>query len=193
MYELLVLSLLMDYPLHAYLIAEVVNRTIGPWETISRGTLSSLLTKLERGGMIEPADPASVPFVTKRPSRALAITDAGRARFRALMLDTTSNPGTYQRLFHIKSLHLSLLSPDEQRYLVDHYLTYCETGFRYLEMNAEDMRMNPMKRAHMPPAMRGAVLELMALSARQWREETAWARQLRAQIATPEMGTEEER
>ncbi len=42
MYELLVLALLMHWPLHAYLIAEIANHILGPWERISRGTLSSL-------------------------------------------------------------------------------------------------------------------------------------------------------
>lgn len=45
MYELLVLSLLMHFPLHAYLIAKIIS----PWEKISRGTLSTLLSRLERG------------------------------------------------------------------------------------------------------------------------------------------------
>src|SRR5205823_5557839 len=48
MYELLVLALLMHWPLYAYLIAEIANHILGPWERISRGTLSSLLTKLEQ-------------------------------------------------------------------------------------------------------------------------------------------------
>lgn len=43
MYELLVLSLLMHWPLHAYKIARIANNIIGPEEQISRGTLSSLL------------------------------------------------------------------------------------------------------------------------------------------------------
>ena len=36
------------------------------------------------------------------------------------MLDTASHPGTYQRLFRIKALHLEYLSPKDQLYLVDH-------------------------------------------------------------------------
>src|SRR6266571_1833279 len=70
MYELLVLALLMHWPLYAYLIAEIANHILGPWERISRGTLSSLLTKLEQAGLITPADPAQVPFPTDRVSDA---------------------------------------------------------------------------------------------------------------------------
>src|SRR5215831_6298057 len=98
MYELLVLSLLMDWPLHAYLIAAIANHILGPWEQVSRGTLSTLLAKLEREGLLIPADPSQVPFRTKRAARAFALTPAGRDRFHRLMLDTTSKPGIYQRL-----------------------------------------------------------------------------------------------
>jgi len=84
MYELLVLALLMHWPLYAYLIAAIANHIIGPWEHISRGTLSSLLTRLEQAGLITPADSALVPFPIDRPSSVFAITPAGRERFYQL-------------------------------------------------------------------------------------------------------------
>src|SRR5229473_2783460 len=62
MYELLVLALLMHWPLHAYRVAKIANEIIGPEEQISTGTLSSLFTKLERAGLISPADPGTAPF-----------------------------------------------------------------------------------------------------------------------------------
>jgi DNA-binding PadR family transcriptional regulator len=178
----LVLSLLMDWPLHAYLIADIANAILGPWERISRGTLSSLLAKLERSGLVAPADPATVPFPTKRPSKALAITAAGRDRFRRLMLDTTSNPGTYDRLFRIKALHLHLLEPAEQLDLLDHYIAYCQAGRRYQERAARDMVTNPAKLEHTPAPLRAVALDLMATTAQQWELEAAWARRLRERV-----------
>src|SRR6266436_4620302 len=83
MYELLVLSLLMHWPLHAYRVAKIANEIIGPEEQISTGTLSSLLAKLERAGLISPADPGTAPFPGDRPSRVFAITTAGREHFLA--------------------------------------------------------------------------------------------------------------
>jgi DNA-binding PadR family transcriptional regulator len=181
-YELLVLSLLMDWPLHAYLIADIANSILGPWDKISRGTLSSLLIKLERGGLVTPADPAAVPFPTKRPSRSLAITRAGCDRFAQLMLDTTSNPGSYQRLFRIKSLHLHLLEPADQLYLLDHYITYCQLGLRYQRRAAQDMETNSLKQKHTPAPLRTVALDLMATAAGQWQLEVAWAERLRARV-----------
>lgn len=183
MYETLVLSLLTDGPLHAYLIADIANSIIGPWERISRGTLSTLIARLERCGFIIAADPAHVRFPSRHPSRAFAITPRGRDRFHQLMMDTTSNPGTYRRLFRIKALHLHLLTPEDQQYLTDHYLMYCQMGLRYIQTEAQDMATNPLKQEHTNDAVRIVALDLMALEAREWELEIAWVRRLRTQIA----------
>ena len=187
MYELLVLGLLMHFPLHAYLIASTANDMIGPWEQIGRGNLSNLLKKLEQEGLIAPVDPALVPFPTTRKARVFAITPAGRERFSQLMLDTTSNPGTYQRLFHIKVRHLEFLSLQDQRYLVDHYLTYCQTTLRYLRTETLDLATDPVKQEHVSSSMRGNALDLMTLLAQQWELEAAWVQRLREQM----MGTQD--
>jgi len=193
MYELLVLALLMHWPLHAYLIADIANHILGPWERISRGTLSSLLTKLEQAGYIAPADPAQVPFSTDRPSRVFALTSAGRERFYQLMMDTTSNQGTYQRLFRIKALHLEYVSPEDRLSLVDHYLSYCQMGLRYQQAEAQDFVTNPIKQQSVSSTYSAIALELMNLVSQQWRLELAWAQRLRERIvATQALWNSEE-
>ncbi len=182
MYELLVLSLLMHWPLYAYLIAEIANHILGPWEHISRGTLSSLLTKLEQNGLIAPADPAQVPFSTNRPSRVFALTPAGRERFYQLMMDTTSNQGTYQRLFRIKALHLEYVTPEDQLSLVDHYLSYCQMGLHYQQAEAQDFATNPIKQQSVSIFYSAIALDLMELVSQQWQLELAWAQRLRERI-----------
>jgi DNA-binding PadR family transcriptional regulator len=184
MYELLVLALLMRWPLHAYLIADIANNILGPWEKISRGSLSALLMRLEQAGFITLADPAQVPFPTDRPSRVFAITPAGRERFSHLMRDTTSNPGTYQRLFRIKALHLEFVSPEDQLYLVDHYLMYCQTGFRYQQTEAQEFASNRMKQEHASDFFCTVALDMMGVMAQGWQLEIAWARRLRERIVT---------
>jgi len=182
MYELLVLSLLMHWPLYAYLIAEIANHILRPWEHISRGTLSSLLTKLEQNGLIAPADPAQVPFSTNRPSRVFALTPAGRERFYQLMMDTTSNQGTYQRLFRIKALHLEYVTPEDQLSLVDHYLSYCQMGLHYQQAEAQDFATNPIKQQSVSIFYSAIALDLMELVSQQWQLELAWAQRLRERI-----------
>ncbi len=182
MYELLVLALLMHWPLYAYLIAEIANHILGPWERISRGTLSSLLTKLELAGYITLADPTQVPFPTDRPSRVFALTSAGRERFYQLMMDTTSNQGTYQRLFRIKALHLEYISQEDQLSLVDHYVSYCRMGLRYQQAEARDFVTNPIKQRSVSSFYSAAAQDLMNLVSQQWQLELAWAEQLRVQV-----------
>lgn len=182
MYELLVLALLMHWPLHAYLISEIANHILGPWEHISRGTLSSLLHKLEQSGLITPADPAQVPFASERPSRVYALTEEGRTRFHRLMMDTTSNQGTYQRLFHIKALNLEYLSHEERLSLVDHYLGYCQMGLSHLEAEAQDFRTNPIKYQSVSNFYSATALDVMHVMSQQWQAELAWAQHLREQV-----------
>ncbi len=194
MYELFVLSLLMHWPLHAYLITEIANHILGPWERISRGTLSSLLTKLAQAGLITPADPAQVPFPTDRPSRVFALTSAGQERFYQLMMDTTSNQGTYQRLFRIKALNLEYVSPEDQLSLVDHYLSYCQMGLRYQQAEAQDFATNPIKQGSVSRFYSSVALDLMEMVSQQWQLEFAWAQRLRERIvAVQELGKTETR
>jgi len=182
MYELLVLSLLMHWSLYAYLIAEISNHILGPWEHISRGTLSTLLTRLEQNGLIAPTDPSEVPFSTDRSSRVFAITPAGRQRFYQLMMDTTSNQGTYQRLFHIKALHLEYISPEDQLSLVDHYLSYCQMGLHYQQAEAKDFVSNPFKQQSVSRFYSAVALDLMDKVRQQWQLELTWALHLRERV-----------
>jgi len=182
MYELLVLALLMHWPLHAYRIVKIANEIIGPEEQVSTGTLSSLLAKLEQAGLITPADPGTAPFPADRPSRVFAITQVGRERFLELMLDTSSHPGTYRRLFHIKALHLDLLPFESQLFLVEHYLAHCQQILRSKQADVQDVTGNPLKQKHMSPALREGAFALMRLKTEQWQLELAWGQALRKRI-----------
>jgi DNA-binding PadR family transcriptional regulator len=183
MYELLVLALLMRWPLYAYLITSITNHIMGPWEKISRGSLSALLKKWEQAGLIEPGDPEQVPFPSTRASRVYTITNSGRARFSQLMLDTTSNLGTYQRLFRIKALHLEFLPTGDQLYLLDHYLYYCRTGIQYLRGRAQELAAAPAQTRPESEGFLTTALDLMEMSAQEWELELAWAQSLRNRLS----------
>jgi len=182
--ELLTLSLLMHWPLHAYRIAKIANNIIGPEEEISRGTLSTLLARIEHDGLITEADPASVPFPSERISRVLAITSLGRERFLQLMLDTTSSQGAYSKIFHVKALHLEFLSAEQQLVLVDHYLAYCQRLLQAKQASAQVFGRDPIKREQISAAFRAAALDFMRRKSEQWRAEIAWAQSLREQIVS---------
>ncbi len=104
------------------------------------------------------------------------------------MLDTTSNPGTYQRLFRVKALHLEFLLPEDQLYLVDHYVTYCQTALRYQQTEAQDFANDPLKQEHISGTFRVRVLDLIKLTAHQWQLELTWAQRLREQVVSAQTG-----
>jgi DNA-binding PadR family transcriptional regulator len=182
MYELLVLALLIHWPLHAYRIAKIANEIIGPEEQVSTGTLSTLLNRLVQAGLITPVDPGMTPFPSDRTSRVFAIAPAGRERFIELMMDITSHPGAFRRLFHIKALHLEWLPPESRLFLVEHYLTHCRQILSTKRADAQHVAEHPLKQEHMNPALREATLAFIRLKTEQWQLELAWAESLRARI-----------
>jgi DNA-binding PadR family transcriptional regulator len=182
MYELLVLSLLMHWPLHAYRIAKIANQIIGPEEQVSTGTLSTLLNRLVQAGLITSAEPETTPFPSDRPSRVFAITPAGRERFLQLMLDTTSHPTTYRKLFHIKALHLEMIPPESQIFLVEHFVAYCQQLLHDKQAEGQEVARHPLKQEHMQPALRQTALALIQLKTGQWQLELDWAQSLRTQV-----------
>jgi hypothetical protein len=137
-----------------------------------------------QAGLITPADAGATPFPTDRPSRVFAITPAGRQRFIELMLDTTSHPGTYRRLFHIKALHLEFLPLESQLFLVEHYLVHSRQLLGSKQADRQDVTARPIKQEHMSPALREAALALIQLKEKQWELEFTWAQSLREQIVS---------
>lgn len=132
-YELVVLGRLMYAPYHGYLIMHVVSEMVGPWQKVSPGTLYPLLGRLEHDGLIQSTPATGVASHGRRTAKVYTITDAGRTRFRELMLDVVSSIGEYQRLFALKVPHLEFLSPDEQLQIVEHYRDYCRIALRHQE------------------------------------------------------------
>lgn len=183
MYELLVLSLLMKFPLHAYLISKISNDTIGPWEKVSRGTLSTLLNKLEKAGLIQEASPENVPFPTDRPSKTFEITSKGKKRFLELMMDTQKNLGNYPKLFHIKAIYFEFLNEEDQLFLINHYIKYCQTAIDHINAQQKEFDDNPQQVEFMQSTPFYKTIEsLLQLNAEQWKLEVQWASRIKEQI-----------
>lgn len=181
MYELIILALLAQWPLHGYLIAKITNDVLGPYARLSNGRLYPLLAKLEADGLIAVAEEAP-PSAGGRRSRAYALTEAGRLRFHELMLDTTTNLGDYQRIFWYKVPALYLLDLSERLYLLDHFITYCQSHiFHYLAETA-DIQRHAEHFQQAPPVYRESVLYVLEHTLRQWRLHLEDALQLRARI-----------
>ena len=179
MYELIILSILMRWSAHGYLIASIINDTIGPYARMSNGRLYPLLARLEEQGLIRINREIEPVSKGDRQHRSYIITEAGRKRFHDLMLDTTSNPGDYQKLFLQKVTVLEFLNATERLYLIDHYINYCQAHVLHLTAEAEELVRDVNNRGYMKPHQLEAIVTVIQHLADQWRLELQWARSLR--------------
>jgi DNA-binding PadR family transcriptional regulator len=179
MYELIILSQLMLQPAHGYLIASIINDMIGPYARISNGRLYPLLAKLEKSGLIKPYTEAPVGQQSDRQLRSYKITEAGRKRFHALMMDTTSNPGEYQKIFLQKVSMFEFLKSSERLRLIDHYVNYCQAHVLHITAEADDLvQKSPDWGPEWGPKHLQAVLDVMQHMIDQWQLELNWAKAL---------------
>lgn len=179
MYELVILSFLMRWPMHGYKMASILNDIIGPYAKISSGRLYPLLAKLQEEGLIVPEDTEGGLHRDRR-QRPFTITDAGRLRFHELMMDTTSNPGDYQRIFWLKLPSLRFLQPSERLYLLDHYLNYCQTHIFHYTNERDDLVRNVAAQGIMTPEQLEATLYVMHRYQSQWQLDLDQVREWRA-------------
>lgn len=183
MYELIILSLLMRFPLHGYLIAQIANDTLGPWAKLSNGTLYPLLGKLEQNGLIALASDTHDTAQTERSVRTFSITEAGRKRFYQLMMDTSSNIGDYQRLFHLKVPFLDLVQPRERQHLLNHYLNYSQACLLHIKTHAENLLHELGDDAPAPALFRTLALQVMQERSKLWQAEVDWIAELQELLA----------
>jgi DNA-binding PadR family transcriptional regulator len=137
MYELIILSLLMRGVTHGYIIGGVINDVIGPFARASNGRLYPLLTKLEEDGLVSVHEETTSEG--GRTSRAFSITDAGKQRFRHLMLDVSANPREYRELFAFKVTAFDQIAPEERTHILSHYVAFAQAHTRHLEEQATDV------------------------------------------------------
>jgi DNA-binding PadR family transcriptional regulator len=182
LYELIILAQLMRYPAHGYLIAKIINDMIGPYAHVSNGRLYPLLAKLEKSGLIALHVGAQKG---DRQLRSFAITEAGRKRFHELMMDTTSNPGEYEKVFKQKAAYFMFLKPVERLRLIEHYINYCQAHILHLTAEGEDMAREftswgeSEEQTKIDGRFLRDVLNVMQHDVAQWEQELAWVKRLR--------------
>lgn len=169
MYELIILSHLMRQPMHGYRMSRIINDMIGPFARVSHGRFYPLLGKLEADGLIAATDDAPDAPRNNRRQRTFRITDTGRARWHDLMLDTSSNPGEYSKLFWQKVPFLDDLAPTERLYLLDHYLHYCQTHIFHLTTEMDDLEREVARGQYMTADQLTATLHVFRHHLAQWR------------------------
>ncbi len=180
MYELIILSLLMRFPLHGYLMMKITNDQIGPWARISSGTLSTILSKLEREGLIAVLHRQGQSASRDRRARIYTITEEGRKRFHQLMMDTSSNLGDYQKFFHHKMTYFDLLRPAERLLLLNHYMNYCQATVLHTQTEMDSL-VYELTDEHDNPAFLENLLRVMKHIVEQWQAEFEWVKGIREQ------------
>lgn len=188
MYELIILSLLMRFPLHGYLMMKITNDQIGPWAKISSGTLSTILNKLEQAGLIAVLPQDSHAANGDRRARTYTITEEGRKRFHDLMMDTSSNLGDYSKFFHHKMTYFDLLRPAERLLLINHYMNYCQATVLHIQGEMDSL-VYELADDHANPTFLENLLRVMKHIVEQWQAEFDWVKGIREQeltgVATP--------
>jgi DNA-binding PadR family transcriptional regulator len=171
MYELIILSLLMRGATHGYVIAQVINDVIGPFARASNGRIYPVLTKLQDQGLISVHEEAASEG--GRVSRAFAITRAGRARFRELMLDTASSPREYRDVFAFKVSAFDQLEPADRVALLEHYIEFSRAHVRHLQHEAADLA-SATEYGH-SDSQRARFASVFGHLIEVWQREAAWA------------------
>lgn len=179
MYELIILSLLIRFPLNRYQLAKIVNEKLGPYAKLSNGTLYPLLAKLEAIGLVVVPEQKQQGKQRDRQSRLFHITDAGRLRFEQLMMDTSLFLADYQRAFRFKVASLDLLPVARRLYLLNHYITYCQAHVLHFTTGAESLVQELAALPLTTPLYQDRTLAAIRHLVEQWEAEAAWAMQLR--------------
>jgi DNA-binding PadR family transcriptional regulator len=136
--------------MYGYWLHEVVNHVLGPFHQLSWGTLYPLIRRLEQGGFATSETEQKHGLfqhgtrTQAQARRVYRITEAGRARFFALMLDPGEYCNVYPDLFAIKLTRFGFLTP-EQRLLVLHqyrgYLSHLRSYWQSGQSEFSDASM----------------------------------------------------
>jgi len=175
MYELFVLGELMDGPHYGYLLRDILGRLLGPFRQISWGVLYPLIRHLEREGLIvldaKTGTGRSESIQGNQPRKQYRITEAGRRRFLALMLETGDYTADYPELFLIKLNNLDHLTREQKLTLLWHCREYLQVEQKYLQ---EGQRNISNGTRFIPEDQRMHVFDVIAFRLSGIQAEISW-------------------
>jgi DNA-binding PadR family transcriptional regulator len=178
MYQLFVLGCLMDRPVHGYMLRDYLSNILGPFRQISWGALYPLIRQLERDGLIaldmQGEGGQCNAEASGRQRKRYRITDAGRERFLAMMLEPDEYTVDTPELFLIKLIHFKYVSSELQIAVLQHYLGYLRMVENYTQMQQRRKENNQEshKDIDFTYILRGISLRLHGVQAQlQWVEQ----------------------
>lgn len=130
-YELFVLGELVVQPMYGYLLREIADRMLGPYQPLSWGILYPLIRRLESEGLIvsitEKAHPIFPKIERGQPRRVYSITAAGQTRFMNLLVNPTEYGRDTPKLFLIKLTKFQFLEGVQQIAVLQWYEGYVQS------------------------------------------------------------------
>lgn len=162
---------------HGYRISKIINDMIGPYAKMSPGRIYPLFNKLKKEGLINHVEGEG-----ESRHREYNITEKGREHFRQLMMDTTSNLGEYRKLFSFKFVFIDLIQLNEQLYLLDHFINFCQTHIFHIDAEMEDLKQRESEMG----TNCWSSLAVMAHMKSQWQLDLDWAIKIRKEFKLKE-------
>ena len=167
-------------PVHGYVITGVINDVIGPYAKASNGRLYPLLTRLATEGLVR--EYADLTTDGGRPARSFVITAAGKRRFRALMLDTASNPREQRDLFAFKVTAFEHITAGDRTTISTAYRQFAQDHVAHLTSQGSDI--DQARTYQHTDRERSRFKSVFGHLTAIWRSEVLWADALLAEEAT---------
>jgi len=131
MYELFILGELTAGSKHGYVLQDILKNAMGPFRQISAGTLYPLLTRLVRQGLIRQRPENGRAGARER--KVYEITDAGRARFRALMESPLEYGAETELVFQCKLVYFRFVPKEVRLACLEQYLRFLRHNWKHVD------------------------------------------------------------
>lgn len=173
-YELFVLGELVVQPTYGYQLHEQANRILGPLRSLSWGILYPLMRRLEREGLatstVERRREGFPALERGQPRRIYSITEAGRQRFLAFMLNADAYSRDTPELFLIKLAKLHCLPPAHHIKILQWYRHYVSD----LDAYYQERRQEVLSSAEIPEKERPSLMYLLDYQQHTLQAQLSW-------------------
>jgi deazaflavin-dependent oxidoreductase (nitroreductase family) len=173
-YELFVLGELMVQPTYGYQLHEQANRILGPLRPLSWGILYPLMRRLEREGLatstVERRREGFPAMERGQPRRVYSITEAGRQRFLAFMLNANEYSRDTLELFLIKLAKLHFLPPTQYIKVLQWYRRYVSD----LDAYYQERRQEVLSSTEIPEKECPSLMHLFDYQQHTLRAQLSW-------------------
>lgn len=173
-FELAILGLMADAPVHGYELRQRLATTLGSLRVFSYGSLYPMLRKLETAGLVasaeEARDPDALPLSSKRSRVVYRITADGKERLADLLGDTGPASWTDDG-FEVHLAFFSRIRPETR-------VRILEGRRRRLEERREKLRASLARRAERRDRIDAYTEQLQQLGLEATDREVRWLEEL---------------